>query len=579
MTQPRIRYGDFRRETAIEKISVNYSRLTRLSPKSTDEQRRVRLDVNDVWRILAPYVGTHAKSQTRAVLPLALYLAVFQILILRHEVADSWTIVGGIIATVAGLMLFMEGLRLGLMPLGEAIGHALPRQSTLPVILAVAFTLGIGVTYAEPSIGALKTAGAIVEAAKAPYLYAMLNQWSERLVLAIGLGIGTAAAVGMMVFVRGWSLKPIIFISVGLAVAMTVAMAADPQLRELVGLAWDCGGVATGPVTVPLVLSLGIGVASAAGKGEESMAGFGIVTLASIYPVITVLSLGLWLTATMSPMDILVAATTAATTAPSIAWYDLSPWAELVGGVRAIVPLVLFLILISRTVARTRLDETGIVAFGIAASLVGMMLLNLGLTYGLSRLGAQAGSMVPAAFMEAPGVSFSPLYMFAIGVVVALLFAWLLGIGATLAEPALNAMATTVETLTNGAFKKSTLMYAVALGVATGVTLGVAKLIFGLPLVWMLVPAYLLALAMTAYCPDDFVGMAWDSAGVATGPVTVPLVLAMGLGFGHAVGAVDGFGILAMASVCPILSVLALGVTIRVRMRGMTPALATAAAE
>jgi len=180
------------------------------------------------------------------------------------------------------------------------------------------------------------------------------------------------------------------------------------------------------------------------------------------------------------------------------------------------------------------------------------------LTYGLAALGSQTGSLIPIAFISLDG---SPaLYSPAVGMFLAAGFAWLLGYAATMAEPALNALGVTVQNLTNGSFKKSMLMYAVAIGVATGIMLGVTKLTFDYNLLYILVPGYLLALVLTLISSEAFVNVGWDSAGVTTGPVTVPLVLAMGLGFGKAVGALEGFGILAAASIAPICSVLALGV-------------------
>jgi hypothetical protein len=149
------------------------------------------------------------------------------------------------------------------------------------------------------------------------------------------------------------------------------------------------------------------------------------------------------------------------------------------------------------------------------------------------------------------------------GLFIAIGFAWILGFGATLAEPALNALGMTVESLTSGSFKKSTLMYAVSLGVACGLSLGVAKIIFEIPIAYLVVPGYLIAIGLTYASNEEYVNIAWDSAGVTTGPVTVPLVLAMGLGFGNALGAVEGFGILSMASIGPIIAVLSTGLYIR----------------
>ena len=256
---------------------------------------------------------------------------------------------------------------------------------------------------------------------------------------------------------------------------------------------------------------------------------------------------------TTSPGEIIEAAKAARIGGQDLTWFQKTPGLEMIGGIRAIVPLMIFLLFVLKAVLREKISEAGIVAYGLALSLVGMMLFNVGLSYGLAKLGSQSGSLVPAAF--------------AIGVGIALLFAWLLGFGATLAEPALNALGITVENLTNGAFKKSMLMYAVSVGVGFGIMIGVLKIIYDIPVGHILLPAYLLAAVMTFFSSEEFVNVAWDSAGVTTGPVTVPLVLAMGLGFGSAVTAIEGFGILAMASICPILSVLAMGLFIKIRIR------------
>jgi hypothetical protein len=124
-----------------------------------------------------------------------------------------------------------------------------------------------------------------------------------------------------------------------------------------------------------------------------------------------------------------------------------------------------------------------------------------------------------------------------------------------------------VQNLTQGLFKKSTLLYAVSSGVAFGIALGLTRIIFDLPLAWLLLPTYLLAVVLTFLSSEEFVNIAWDSAGVTTGPITVPLVLAMGLGVGDAVQVVEGFGMLSMASIGPILAVLTTGLWIRMKTR------------
>lgn len=570
----KIRFGDYVHEVSVYQNEISYNDL---APKvETDasgeilpvKQGKLTLKPSEIFHVLKPYLSVRFMDQIRAVFPLAVYLFLFQIIVLRQAVQDSWEITGGLFAVIIGLMLFMEGLTLGLMPFGQTIGKILPVKSPMPVVLGIAFLLGVCVTFAEPAIGALQQAGKIVDVNKAPYLFALLNEWAGVLVLMVGAGVGIAAILGTMRFLRGWSLKPMIYLALTATISLSVAAMLNPDLRTVLGLAWDCGAVTTGPVTVPLVLSLGIGVASSGGKGESSLSGFGIVTLASLFPIMGVLILSLYLGATITPESIIAGAAVASAAAEATPqWYEVSPGVDVVLGVRAIVPLVIFLFLVMKVVLREKIRNGGMIAYGIVLAVLGMCTFNVGLTYGLAALGAQSGGLIPAAFVQLGAVEGSPLYSYGLGIGIAFIFAWILGFGATLAEPALNALGTTVQNLTNGAFKKSMLMYSVSFGVAFGIGLGVIKLIFGFHLAFLLVPFYILGVILTIFSTEEFVNVAWDSAGVTTGPVTVPLVLAMGLGFGNAVNAVEGFGILSMASICPICAVLTMGLIVQAKAK------------
>ncbi|MEW6690458.1 MAG: DUF1538 family protein [Pseudomonadota bacterium] len=551
-----IRYGDFLGVVRLRQRAVSYNELTRIE----HPLRRPRLRMLDVYRLVGPYVAPKALEQLRAVLPIALFLALFQLLVLRAGVRGPEAVALGIVAVAAGLMCFMEGVRLGLMPFAENIGYLLPQRARGATVLAVAFALGVLATLAEPAIGALKAAGSLTDAKRAPLLARILEQHSVALVWAVGIGVGAAVVVGILRMLYNVRLKTVVAVTLIPCLALTGWFAADPGLAPLIGLAWDCGAITTGPVTVPLVLALGIGVANASTEEDNPLCGFGIVTLASLFPAIAVMLLALFVGGEGA------AAAAAAPAAPE--WYEQTPYADAIGAMRAILPLTLFLWLVQRLLLRERLKEAGFVAYGIVVAVIGMLLFNLGLSWGLAPLGSQAGSLVPAAFSAHPDAAGSPLYGYGPGLAVAIAFAALLGLGATIAEPALLAMGITVENLTDGAFRRGQLVYAVAAGVAIGTALGVAKIAFDLPLAALLLPAYGVALAMTLISSEEYVNLAWDSAGVTTGPVTVPLVLALGLGLGKSVNAVDGFGVLAMASVGPIATVLAVGLWIRLREAG-----------
>ena len=564
-----IQYGQYVRESTLQQRSVSYNNLIPKLEIDSQGQAvpyhppKLKLQSADIYNLLAPYVNIRLIEQVKAVFPLAIYLILFQILILRQPVQEAVLITGGLGAVILGLMVFMEGLKLGLMLFGEVIGTNLPKKSPLPVVLLIAFLLGIGVTFAEPAIGALQAVGSIVNVEKAPYLRTLLGEWAGTLVLVVGMGVGLAAVLGTSRFLYNWSLKPMIYMALVPTIGLTVYCMQDPDLANILGLAWDCGAVTTGPVTVPLVLALGIGIAASGGKGDSSLSGFGIVTLASLFPIIAVLCLAVYVSTVTTPEAIIAAAQASTAVAAVPAWHELTPWAEIKGGAQAIIPLVIFLFLVLKLVLREKVQEAGILTYGLVLCVTGMMIFNVGLSYGLAKLGEQSGSMVPAAFKGIEAVAGSPLYTYALGIFIAGIFAWLLGFGATLAEPALNALGQTVETLTNGSFKKTTLMYAVSIGVGFGLTLGVMKIIFEWPIAYMVIVGYTIGIVLTALSSEEFVNVAWDSAGVTTGPITVPLVLAMGLGFGNAVEAVEGFGILSMASICPIVSVLITGLWVQ----------------
>ena len=234
-----LRYGDYLRAIGAGRRELSFNAV--MAPVGRDAQGRpvpppvagpIRLHPDEIAALLRPYVSVRFMDQFKAVAPLALYLALFQVLILRQLVADSWLITAGLFAVIAGLMFFMEGLKLGLMPFGELIGHTLPRKSPLPLVLFITLLLGIGVTFAEPAIGALQAAGQNVSPERAPYLWALLNQWSGALVLVIGASVGLAAVLGTLRFLYGWSLKPLIYVSLVPVLGLTLYGAGHPELAK-----------------------------------------------------------------------------------------------------------------------------------------------------------------------------------------------------------------------------------------------------------------------------------------------------------------------------------------------------------
>ncbi len=680
-------------------------------PQQTSQ--KIRLSIRQAIALLLPYIKDRVMAQIKSVWLIILYLIFFQTFILKIAIFEASAISVGIGLVVAGLALFMEGLFLGLMRLGSLIGGGLPKKSPMIVVLGFGLVLGFLATLAEPSIQILQMAGKSVKPWEAPLLFLLLNRYSNFLVYAVGVGVGASVCLGMLRFYFSISLKPFIYISVGGLLLLTFLAFLDPNLNNIIGLAWDCGGVTTGPVTVPLVLALGIGISRMVGTADSGATGFGVVTLASLLPVAAVLILGIYFNSSVpapmsekdffknenrsrietlfkdsdalhkyvlteagsedrllffggdrlkitlylnelagnkdksravfgdTPLALEKWALKQGIDEQNAVFGDLSNMKKLLPAspgkninqidirslikrnfltaLKAIGLLTIPLFLVLFLLLRKSLPYPDEILLGIFFCILGFATFNIGIELGLDKLGKQVGAKLPSSFKAIelteesktindfdPGVvqtavsgdgekhpffyikeggriisvpyypdnfdrskrqyQYTPVKgpLFGsgsaiTGILVVILFAFIMGYGATLAEPALNALGATVEDLTAGTFKKSLLMQSVAVGVGTGIAIGVLKIVLSIPLVWILFPSYALLLIITKLSTEEFVNIGWDSAGVTTGPITVPLVLAMGVGLSTQVGVIEGFGILAAASVYPILTVLLLG--------------------
>jgi len=653
--------------------------------------------------MLFKYAWSRIKDQIKSVTFIILYLVVFQTLILKVPLANALSTTFGIALVIFGLAFFLEGLILGLMPLGERVGIKMPQRVGIIVIAAFGLILGFGATLAEPAISALRMAGSSITAWDAPLLFMLLEPYSNWLILSVGVGVGFAVALGMFRFYYNWSIKPIIYIIIPVLLLLSIYAYYNDSLAKIIGLAWDCGAVTTGAVTVPLVLALGIGVSRSSNKGQGSSGGFGIILLASAFPVLAVLTLGFFLnTKAPAPTDektffsienreralgafaneerllqhafthasevgrksffgneasyneaLLTLKNNPEAQAKYLGLITLSDWFkskasvyerniihdvsnstndvsesslgqvfkdETIGGIRAVIPLSLLLLLVLVYFLKEKIRFKDEVATGIIFTLIGMILLTTGIRLGLASLGGEVGGELPRAFAkedkfidrvmidnfdtsllfqgiaqdgtiktyftmignddQLTNVEFNndnysvdnkqyehiltqpPLFgkqLTILGLILVLVFAFGLGFGATLAEPALKALGLTVENLTVGAIKQKQIVNIVSLGVGIGITLGFSRILFDLPLIWLLVVPYGLLIVLSIFSEEEYTAMAWDSGGVTTGPVTVPLVLAMGLSIGGALNMADGFGILALASACPIITVLLYG--------------------
>jgi len=501
-----------------------------------------------------PYSWHHISEQIIVVVPVCLYLALFHLVILQSGLAKVAWITGGISLVILGLALFLEGIRLGLVPLGDAIGNTLPRRAALPMVLFFAFLLGVLGAFGEPVVGSLQIAGASVDPAKAPLVYKLLVTSPIILKVTISLAVGIAVFLAVLRFVRGWSLKWVILPLVGTSIGLTVVASRSHDLSSAIGLAWDTGAVIVGPVLCPLVLALGLGVCRAAGRADTGMAGFGTVGLISVMPIAMVVILSFVLAgagAAVAPTG----AVEQAVAAPTVGAVVLESF---VLSVRAIVPIFIFLYLVLRFWLKESIDVPALVV-GVVFANLGLFLFNFGLSVGLGELGNQVGHRLPFTF-HPPAQA---IYATALGKVIVVIFGVVLGYGATLAEPAFNVLGAQVEEVTQGAFKKWLFSQAVAIGVGMGAGLGMISLIYQVDLLKLLLPPYIALFVLTLLNDEKYVNIAWDGGAVTTGPVTVPLKIAIGIALSHATGFAEGFGILALASAYPVFNILLLGLYVK----------------
>ena len=509
--------------------------------------------------ILGPYVWHNLKEQLITVVPVCAYLVLFQLIILRHGFSQIAWIVGGILLVIFGLMFFLEGVRISLVPVGETIGDILPQRSTMLVLLLFSFLLGNLGAFGEPVIGSLQIAGSGVSPDAAPLLYEILVRKPVLLSLVISFGVGIAVTLSTLRTLYGWSLKPFIIPIVGTCVLATLFASRSEQLATAIGLAWDCGAVIVGPVLCPLVLALGLGIFRATGKSDSSMAGFGIAGLISVTPIVMVIALTLVFSLIgTEPVEAPVAAEATGEHSRLQAILDSGIMA-----VRAIAPVYIVLWLFMRYY----LKEFGIplkqYLVGMAFAIGGLFLFNSGIAVGLADIGNQVGHHLPSAFHPPE----SSLYPTEIGKIIVVVFGVILGYGATLAEPAFNILGQQVEDVTQGAFKKRLFSQAVAIGVGVGAGLGIVSTVYHVNLIHLLLPPYAVLFALTLLSREKYVCIAWDGGSVTTGPVTVPLKIAIGIALSHATGFAEGFGIIALASAYPVMNILLLGLYVGYKER------------
>lgn len=441
--------------------------------------------------------------------------------------------------TIIGLALFLLGADIGIIPMGEKAGSALTSKKNLPLLLIASFVIGFIITIAEPDVQVLTGQVSAVN----PSIK------STTLLIMIALGIGFFVSLGLL---RTVLQIPIKFLFVGFYVVVFVLAFLAPQ--EYFAIAFDASGATTGPMTVPFIMALGMGVAAVkSNKSSDSKAdNFGLTGLASIGPIVAVLLMGLMMSGKSSGAEIQVVEESVAEIA--VTYTTLSRLKELFGIIphiivevsKALLPLVgllvVFLIFLFKLTKRQIIK----ICVGLIYAFLGLVLFLTGINGGFIPAGTVIG--------ETLGKSGQLWLLVALGVT--------FGAIVVCAEPAVWVLTKQVEEISGGAIKRKVLLVALSSGVCIAVGLAMIRVIFGFHIAYILVPVFAIALALTFFCPKMFTAIAFDSGGVASGPMTSSFILSYTLGAATILGGnplTDGFGVIALVASAPLIAIQILG--------------------
>jgi hypothetical protein len=464
---------------------------------------------------------------------------------------DLLSMVFGLLVVVLGVALFLQGLELGIFPIGKNLSNDFAKKGSLSLLMIFGFCLGFSAVIAEPALIAVADQAQIISEGR-------VNGLTLRLLVATSVGL--VVALGVVRIILGHSLHWYMIIGYVLVVSVTFFA---PE--EIVGLAYDSGGVTTNIVTVPLIAALGIGLAVSL-RGRNALThGFGLVALAVMVPMISVQVYGIVVYSFGEAGA--VAANGAALLDPGVdevvepaaSSLLLGMLTDLLVMFRDVLPIIAVVLFFQYLVIRKSIAHIHKVMGGFVLVIVGLYAFVVGLKLGLFPIGRSMAEQLIGLEM----------------IFFVYLFAFTIGFATTMAEPALIAIGQKAEEAGKGRLDGNLIRVLVALGVAIGITIGVHRIITGDSIHFYIMGGYTLVVLLTWLSPGYIVALAYDLGGVTTSEVTVPLVTALGIGLAtHIEGRnvlIDGFGLIAFASIFPIITVMlyAIFVEAYARLKGV----------
>ena len=430
---------------------------------------------------------------------------------------------------IVGIGLFNVGADIAMTPMGRYMGEGLTKSRRIFVLIIVSFLLGVLITVAEPDLSVLAgQVGAVIR----PTL----------LMLCVGVGVGIFLVIAIIRILKKTDLTALLLFFYMLLFAFSALLIAGGA-QSFLPLSFDSGGVTTGPITVPFIMALGLGIAQTLGGRNAEENSFGLIALCSVGPVLAVLMLSLFsgkgeIKWPLPDYSI-------------IAGFDPALW-ELVKETawdvaKSLLLMVVFFALLQIFVLRLPGRKLMQIGLGLIFAFVGLVVFLVAVAVGFMPIGFRLGRLIMA---------FSDKAM--------LIFAVVIGMVVVLAEPAVHVLTGQVEDVTGGTVTKRQMVAALSVGVGVSIGLSILRLIYGFSVLYYLIPGYLLSLGLSFFVPKIYTAIAFDSGGVASGPLTSSFILPMAIGACVSLRGADAvldfaFGVVALVAMTPLITIQSLG--------------------
>ena len=441
----------------------------------------------------------------------------------------------GAVLLIGGMGLFTLGAETAMDPIGKLIGARLTRTRRLGLILALAFVLGVAITISEPDLQVL--------AANVPHINTTV------LIFTVAAGVGMFLMVSFLRILLGIGLR---WLLIGFyALVFALAFLSDP---DYLSVAFDAGGVTTGPMTVPFIMALGLGVSAIRSDRDATADSFGLVALCSIGPILAVLILGFVYPGEASAVAAAVTASYGSTVELGQGYLAAIPhylWEVFV----ALAPIAAFFYIFQALALKLDKRQLLRISIGLGFTYVGLVLFLTGVNVGFSPLGSELGARIAGGsgrWMLLP---------------LGMLMGWFI----IKAEPAVHVLNKQVEEVSSGAVSAKAMGVSLSIAIALSVGLAMLRVLTGIPILYFLLPGYVFALVLSFFVPPMFTAIAFDSGGVASGPMTATFLLPLATGASAALGGnvlTDAFGLVALVAMMPLITVQIMGLVYVIRTRG-----------